>query len=224
MDRETLANLLMQKPQREMQGSLSALGEAMLPDYLKQPPLQDMPTTPGKVPPNQIDWGMVQSFGLGDLATSIPGGVTKAAIPFLGSLFRRAARPAEEAGATLAQTLKTAGPFYHGTSAGPFEQFDLSVARKPSERAAFFTRDQAEAAGYAGDGGRVMAADLPFGDFDVLRINKDFIDQFGGRYVQEALEMARKQHKPVVEFNLSDGRQTYAVVDPTKIQLRRQPK
>lgn len=82
-DYAAMVEVLKPQQQREMMGLVSALAKYLKPEYLKEPPLQNMPTELGKVPPNQIDWDMARMFGGFDLASMFMGGGAGKAGPAL---------------------------------------------------------------------------------------------------------------------------------------------
>lgn len=84
--------------------------DAVYPDYLREPPLTNMPTEPGKIPQRDFDPVGAGAMGAIDFASLFSGmGATKAAAPLLGLALRRG------------------GPIraYHG-SPYDFDKFDIS--------------------------------------------------------------------------------------------------
>jgi len=87
------------------------MGDYLLPEYLRQPPVRDVPSEPVKIPSSQIDPRAAMAFSLIDLASMAPGGGggALAAAP-LGIAARRAARAARGAVASAEEIIPAANP------------------------------------------------------------------------------------------------------------------
>lgn len=132
-DLAALPNTFPRQDQTVMKEIARVLTDYLMPQYLRQPLVQDVqPGTVGKVPQNQIDpmgAGVGAAMDLASMPT--PVGIAKAvALPAIGLAARRALPPLAMDEASRMARAKAMGfytemPLYHGT-ASEFRTFDLS--------------------------------------------------------------------------------------------------
>ena len=160
-----------------LQRMLGEAGKAMLPEYLHEPPVRDLPADlSGKVPMNQIDPRSAAAFGLIDLATTFtPAGVAKGAIAAgAGVAARQAGKRApraagSELGAILrgAEDLPAAGPGHNLPPTGSLNPLANERVTFRGKEPKDFTPEDWQAMG------EYYKTDKPLGPLSPLQTFKD---------------------------------------------------